>query len=241
MAKFGSSSVFYLVDGRSLLGSKPKGLSYKIKAEHEEATGLGDTILHSLPTGIQSVDLVQTGAFFDTTNTHTYLSDVADSPQETLAVACCGFGGNTIELPFVGFGGVFKAEYDVISQVGNLTKANTKYGFNGSVEQGVILYPLAAATIDANSTTVDQSAGTTAGGAGYVQCTAFSGLTNVIYTIEHSTDGASWSTLITFSTITSAPTAERVAVSGTVNRYVRAVVNVTGTGSATAFVGFKRN
>lgn len=241
MPKFGTSSVFYLVDGRSLLGSKPKALSYAIKAQHEEATGLGDTVMQTLPTGIQSVDLVQQGAFFDTTNTHTYLSDVADSSQETMAVACCGFGGNTIELPFVGFGGVFKAEYDVISQVGNLTKANTKYGFNGSVEQGVIIHPLAARTSDTNGTTVDQSAGTSAGGVGYLQVTAFSGFSGVVVTIEHSTNNSTWATLLTFTTVAAAPTAERVAVSGTVNRYVRAVIDVTGSGSVTAFVGFKRN
>jgi hypothetical protein len=239
--KFGSASVFYLVDGRSLIGSKPKGLSYKITAQHEDTTGIGDTIMNTLPTGVSGIDLQQSGAYFDTTNTHTFLSDVADSVQETASVACVGFGGNTLGQPFVGFGGIFKAEYDVIAQGAKLTKANTKFAFGGAIDSGVILSPLAAATIDANGTTVDQLAGTTAGGAGYVQCTAFSGLTNVIYTIEHSTDGLSWGTLITFSTITAAPTAERVAVSGTVNRYVRAVINVTGTGSATALVGFKRN
>lgn len=240
-AKYGSSSIFYLSDGRSLLGAAPKSLSYKIAAAHDDVTGLGDTILKSLPTGVSSVSLTQQGAFFDTANTHTYLSDVADSPQEVLSVICAGFGGNTLGQPFVGFGGAFKASYEVISQIGKLTKANTTFGMGGAMEQGVILYPLADATVDANGTTVDQSAGTTAGGVGYVQCTAFSGLTNVIYTIEHSTDGSSWSTLITFSTITSAPAAERVSVSGTVNRYVRAAVNVTGTGSATALIGFKRN
>lgn len=241
MPKFGSSSVFYLVGGRSLLGAKPKTLSYKIAARHEDSTGVGDTIMETLPTGVSGVSLEQGGAFFDTANTHTFLSDVADSVQETTDVICAGFGGNTIELPFVGFAGAYKAEYDVLCQIGDLTKANTRYGFNGVCDQGVILHPLAARTTDTNGTTVDQLAGTSAGAVGYVQCTAFSGFSGVLVTIEHSTNGSAWATLLTFTTIASAPTAERVAVAGTVNRYVRAVIDVTGSGSITVFVGLKRN
>lgn len=242
-SKFGSSSIFYMVDGRSLLGAAPKTLRYKIAAKHEDVTGLGDSIMKTLPTGISSVEFEQGGAFFDTTNTHTFLSDVADSPQETTSVICAGFGGNTIELPFVGISGAFKADYDVLAQIGDLTKANTVYAFGGAVDQGVIMHPLAARTTDTNGTTVDQAAGTTAGGAGYVQCTAFSGFSGVVVKVQHSTDNSLWSDLITFTTIASAPTAERQALgsTATVNRYVRALIDVTGSGSITVFVGFKRN
>lgn len=239
-AKHSSSAVFYLVGGRSLLGAKPKTLTYKITAEHETSTGLGDTFMASLPTGIQSVSLEQGGAFFDTANTHTFLSDVADSAQETSDVICAGFGGNTIELPFVGFAGAFKAEYDVISQIRELTKANTKYAFNGAIDDGVIIHPLAARTTDTNGTTVDQAASSSAGGAGYLQITALSGFTGVVVKIQDSPDDSVWSDLITFTNVTAAPAAERLTVSGDVDRYVRAVIDVTGTGSVTVFVGFNR-
>lgn len=240
MPKYGSSSAFVLVGGRSLLGAKPKTLSYKIAARHEEATGVGDTVMSTLPTGVRAVSLEQGGAFFDTANTHTFLSDVADSVQETASVICAGFGGDTIEQPFVGFEGAYKVEYDVLAQIGNLTKANTRFAFNGAIDQGIILHPLAARTTDTNHTTVDQGASSSAGGAGYVQVTAYSGLTNAVIKIQDSPDNAVWSDLIVFATVTAANVAERATVAGTVDRYVRAIVDVTGTGSVTFFVGFNR-
>ena len=241
MPRYGSSSVFYLVGGRSLLGVQPKTLTSKIAASHEDVTGLGDTIVKTSPTGVQAVGLEHGGAFFDTTSLHAVLSDVADSVQETADVVCVGFGGDTVSQPFIGFEGVYKGEYDVLCQIGNLTKANTKFLFNGAIDRGLILHPLAARTVDTNGTAVDNTAGTTAGGAGYVQVTAYSGLTNAVIKIQHSTDNSVWADLITFATVTAAPTAERKAVSGTVNRYVRALVDVTGTGSTTVFVGFNRS
>lgn len=240
MAKFGSASVFYLAGGRSLLGAKPKGLRYKIAAAHEDTLGLGDTIMTTLPTGITMVQLEQSGAFFETTSLHAVLSDVADSVQETTEVICAGFGGNTIELPFVGFSGAFRAEYDVLCEIQKLTKANTKYLFSGAVDQGVILHPLAARTGDTNHTTVDQDASSSAGGAGYLQVTAFSGFSGAVIKIQDSPDDSVWSDLITFTTVDEAPFSERVAVTGDVDQYVRAIVDVTGTGSVTFFVGFAR-
>jgi hypothetical protein len=241
MPKYGSPSVAYYLGGRSLLGIQVKGMSSKVSAMHEDTTGLGDTFVKTQPTGVSKAMLQHSGAFFETTSLHAVLADVADSPQESTDVICALFGGDTLGQPFVGFSGVCKGSYETLCQMGKLTKANTTFLFNGAFDDGVILHPLAARTTDTNGTTVDQSAGTSAGGAGYVQCTAFSGFSGVVVTIEHSTDGSSWATLLTFTTIAAAPTAERVAVSGTVNRYVRAVVDVTGSGSITVFVGFNRN
>jgi hypothetical protein len=240
-AKYGSASVFYLLGGRSLLGVNARTVGYTVASLHDDITGVGDSIIKTVPTGVQQASIEHGGAFFDTTSLHDVLRDVADSAQETSDVLCAGFGGDTLGQPFVGFGGVYKAEYEPIAEIGKLTKANTKFALNGQVDQGVILHPLAARTTDTNGTTVDQSAGTSAGGVGYVQCTAFSGFSGVVVTIEHSTDGSSWATLLTFATLAAAPGAERKAVSGTVNRYVRAVIDVTGSGSITVWVGFKRN
>lgn len=79
------------------------------------------------------------------------------------------------------------------------------------------------------------------GGVGYQSVSALSGFTGFIGKIEHSDDDATYTTLITFTNVTSAPAAERKTVSGTVKRYVRFNGDVTGSGSITPFVGFKRN
>ena len=69
--------------------------------------------------------------------------------------------------------------------------------------------------------------------------TAFSGFTTATVKIQHSTDASSWADLITFTAFTGA-TWERKAVANgtTVNRYVRAVTDVTGTGTTTFLVAF---
>lgn len=240
MPRYGSGSVFYLVGGRSLLGVNPKSLSSKITALHENATGLGDTIVKSLPTGVFQTMLQHGGAFFDTTSLHAVLSDVADSVQETADVVCLGYGGDTIGQPFIGFEGVYKGEYETQCEIGRLTKANTRFLFNGAYDDGVILHPLTARTQDTNHTSVDQLASSSAGAVGYLQVTAFSGFSQAVIKIQDSSDDSNWDDLITFTTVTSAPTAERLTVSGTVNRYVRAIVDVTGSGSVTFFVGINR-
>lgn len=241
MPTYVSSNVFYLAGGRNLLAAIPKGLSYKISAAHEDVSGLGDTILRTLPTGISSIDLAQTGAYFETAAMHDVFKDVADSAQEAADVLCVGFGGDTLGQPFAGFEGIYKAEYEVISQGKELTKANVKYAFNGALDQGVILHPLAARTTDGNGTTVDQAAGSSNGGVGYLQVSAFSGLTQIVVKIQDSADNSTWADLITFTTVTTASIALRATVSGSVDRYVRAIWDVTGTGSSMFFAGFARN
>ncbi|MCG3776796.1 MAG: hypothetical protein JW395_3667 [Nitrospira sp.] len=81
---------------------------------------------------------------------------------------------------------------------------------------------------------------TNAGGVAYCQCTAFSGLTNLVLKITHSPDDSTYAALTTFATIT-AVTKERKTVTGTVDRYLSSNGDVTGTGSVTVFSGFCRN
>ncbi len=92
--------------------------------------------------------------------------------------------------------------------------------------------------------TVAGAAGTVtaSGGAGFQQVTAFSGFSGFVGKVRHSDDNATFADLATFANVTSAPAAERVAVSTStaVNRYLAYDGNVTGTGSITVFGGFVR-
>lgn len=83
-------------------------------------------------------------------------------------------------------------------------------------------------------------ANSTGGGAGYLQVTACTGFTNFVGKIRDSADDTTYADLVTFADNVSAPFAERVAVAGTVDRYLSFDGNVTGTGSITAFAGFCR-
>lgn len=107
------------------------------------------------------------------------------------------------------------------------------------VDMGVSLHALGAETADSNGTSVDNAASSSNGGVATLHLTAYSGLTDIVIKVQHSTDDSNWSDLITFTTAT-AVTKERKTVTGTVNRYVRCLWDVTGTGSATFVTAFAR-
>jgi hypothetical protein len=326
--KFGSQSVFLLSNGVSLIAAKLKSLSYKITAPQEDTTGLGDSWREFTPVGIGQVDLTVGEGLFDTTastGSHAVLSGgIATTVQATPRVVCLGVAGDTAGYEFVGFEGTFQSSYDVLAQVGQLTKANAEYVIKGRFERGQIVQPLAVQTGDwstdtanteidytldttqrvipitsnsqANPTVintpvphglatndivliagvsgsspdingertvtvistttfsvaVNTSAGTggtggsfvrsnTIGGAvGFLQVTACSGFTNFVGKIRDSADNSTYADLITFADNVSAPFAERVTTTGTIDRYLTFDGNITGSGSITAWAGLCR-
>jgi hypothetical protein len=105
-----------------------------------------------------------------------------------------------------------------------------------SVDMGFVLHALGAETADADGTSVDRGVGvsTTLGLVAAVHVTAYSGLTSLELKIQHSTDNSSWSDLVSFTSITGVGNQiVKVATGTTVNRYLRTVTDVTGTGSVT--------
>lgn len=83
------------------------------------------------------------------------------------------------------------------------------------------------------------------GGVGYVQVPdlTLGGYDSATVNVRHSADNAVWATLLTFTAITTAPSAERKTVTGTVNRYLATSGAYVGAGSDPAItpaVGFAR-
>jgi hypothetical protein len=90
-----------------------------------------------------------------------------------------------------------------------------------------------------------KQASTQNGGSGYLQVSqlALGGFTNFQAKVRHSVDNAAWVDLVTFTVVTAAPAAERVAVAGTVNRYLASSGAYGGAGAeqtVTAAIGFAR-
>jgi hypothetical protein len=110
-----------------------------------------------------------------------------------------------------------------------------------SVDMGFVVHALTAETADGNGTTVDRGVGstTTGGGIAAIHATAYSGLTSAALKIQHSTDNSVWADLVSFTTLTAIGSERKsVAAGTTINRYVRVVTDVTGTGSITFLVAF---
>lgn len=109
---------------------------------------------------------------------------------------------------------------------------------DGRTDFGVSLHDLAAETGTVDEDSFDGSASSAGGGVAQLHVTAFSG-TDCDIEIQHSANDSSWSTLAAFTSVTGA-TAERVAVTGTVNRYLRASVTGGTFSSVTFQAGFAR-
>ena len=131
--------------------------------------------------------------------------------------------------------------YKVGSPATGLIQSNAEIQSSSGLGYGVILQPVAALTATGNGAAVDNAAATTKGGAGHLHIIAFAGTTPTITVkIQHSVDNSAWVDLITFTAATG-KTAERIEVTGTVNRYLRAIRTIGGTTpSFTIAVAFAR-
>ncbi|MDG4750624.1 hypothetical protein O7630_06720 [Micromonospora sp. WMMD718] len=128
---------------------------------------------------------------------------------------------------------------DVQSATDDAVKVSVSAQADDGVDVGRVLHVHQAETANGNTTAVDDAASTATGGAGALHVTALTGLTGLTVKVQHSTDNTVWADLITFTAATG-KTSERKAITGAVNRYVRALWTVTGTGSATFAVAFAR-
>lgn len=118
-----------------------------------------------------------------------------------------------------------------------------------SVDFGYVLVAPTAITADGNGTAVDRGTSLSAGPvantpnglAAALHVTAYSGLTSVAIKIQHSTDNSSWADVTggAFVAVTAVGSQRITVPRGTqLNRYVRAVTDVTGTGSITYLMAF---
>lgn len=127
----------------------------------------------------------------------------------------------------------FNASTDAVS--------NQTYGIKG----GVMLTAGASIAFGSlgNLASVDNSASSTNGGMGVLHVTANSitGGTTTIK-VQHSADNSTWADLITFTAVSASTTTQQLsAVTGTINRYVRATASTAGSsGSITYHIAFAR-
>lgn len=157
--------------------------------------------------------------------------------DNALQVTVCPYGTAIGLFAMTAVGDV--AEHSIDGAVADAVGFTMTTQADESVDMGFIAHALGAETVDGNGTAVDRTAGSTNGGVAAIHVTAYSGLTSAAIKVQHSTDNSVWTDLVAFTTAT-AVTSERklIAAGTTVNRYVRAVTDVTGTGSVTFLVAF---
>lgn len=162
--------------------------------------------------------------YFDPTWNDTW-DNIGDAPG---AVLTFGPGGVALgaEVRLVK---VLTAAYTEGAEIGGVVTFDWDVTADGAVGFGRVIAASAAITGDANGAAFDYTAETTAGGIAHLHVTSVSASDSIVVTIEDSTNGSSgWATIGTFAS-KSAAGAERIAIAGTIKRYVRAVYDVTGT------------
>lgn len=124
---------------------------------------------------------------------------------------------------------------DTGAEIGGAVTVSAEGQSTTGIDGIVVLKALSAVTAGGNGTQVDNTTSTTTGAVGYLQVTGISGTPTLVAKVQHSTDGSTWVDLITFTSVTTANTAERIAVSGTVNRYLRALWTISGGSPSATF------
>lgn len=210
----------------------------------------------------RSVETAETTAFGN--NAKTYIIGLQDGTMslsgmfdgdagavdETLAAAIGGDASNIVTVAPEGLANGKRAfsaavkdtSYEVSSPVGDVVSASLEVQADGGIDSGRVLSGNAAVTANGESASVDNTTSSTGGGVGYLHVTANTRNGAGTFKVQHSSDNVTFADLITFASVTSSTTtSERVAVTGTVNRYVRASHAPGGsTGSVTYSMTFAR-
>ena len=130
--------------------------------------------------------------------------------------------------------------YNVQSPAADAVRVSATFDGDGPVSSGVSLHDLVAVSGAGNYASVDQSSSSAFGGFGQLHVTALTG-TNVIVKIQDSTDNSTFADFITFTSATGATQQRSATVTGTLNRYVRAIVSGGTFSSATFTCSLARN
>jgi hypothetical protein len=135
-----------------------------------------------------------------------------------------------------------KTSYEVSSPVGDVVSTSLSIQADGGIDRGVLLGAATAVTSSGEGASQDNAASSANGGAAYLHVTANTRDGASTFKVQHSSDNTTWADLATFASVSSATvTSEKVAVTGTVNRYLRASHAPGGsTGSVTYTMAFAR-
>lgn len=247
MPKFGPDDLGLLLDGRNI-SQDSIDATVESEALTEQTNGWGDSWVEHTALGLKQGSLSWNG-FYDDASGGT--KDALNDAEVGAAGVASVILGTSQGSDFIGAAGLKAAVARAAAR-----DALVKYSLNlqGSiVEDGEVIEPEGAQSGNGatSSGSLDNSAASSNGGAGYLQVTALTlgGYTSVTVKIQESSDngaGDAWADLVTFTAVTAADVAERIAVAAgsTVERYLRVELTWNGSGSGesiTLWCGFARS
>lgn len=210
----------------------------------------------------QSVETAETTAFGD--DDKTYITGLADGTMSGSGmfdgqagavdeILSSVIGSATADVITVGVDGATagrvtlsmearQTSYEVSAPVSDVVAANIEAQATGGVDRGIFLAARSVVTATGQGASEDNAAATSNGGVAYLHATVNSRDDASTFKVQHSTDNVSFVDLATFSSVSaSATSGQRVAVTGTVYRYIRASHAPGGSsGSVTYSIAFAR-
>ena len=212
--------------GSAALAAYLTGVSTSTTTETADSTDLTAQTKNFVP-GLSDSTISCSGLFeplYDTSAVAAF-GAAANSP---VTVAPAGFALGNPVLVLAGR----QTTYELTGAVGAVVAANINIQGDGRFDAGVSLADLEEVSASGNGSAHTAAAGTSGGGVATLHVTACSGTLTV--KVQHSTNNSTWTDLATFTAATGA-TSQRVEVTGTVNRYLRASWTLTGSGATATF------
>lgn len=207
--------------------------------ETAETTAFGDSAKTYI-VGLQDGTLSLSGMFDGNTAAvdETLSTTIGADANDVISVAPEGLTAGKVAFSAA----VKQTSYEISSPVGDVVAASLEVQADGGVDRAVVLAGNAAVTSNGTGASQDNTASSANGGAAYLHVTANTRNGSSTFKVQHSSDNTTFVDLATFTSVgTSSTTAERVVVSGTVNRYLRASHAPGGsTGSVTYSMTFAR-
>jgi len=120
--------------------------------------------------------------------------------------------------------------HNVDSSIQNLTVTSAQFLACEGLRRGLVLAPLGVYSTTGNGASIDNGAATTNGLVAHLHTTTKAGTTPTLdWKVQHSVDNSTWVDLITFAQVTD-KNVQRLSATGTVNRYLRAIRTIGGSG-----------
>ena len=193
-----------------------------------EVTSLADTSKAYVP-GLLDYSLNLDGMFDDSASaTSVWTAITTPIGASTSVVTSVAPSGFAVSNP-VWLIPARTVNYEVQSQVADVVTFSMSIGSSDTASTGVSLASLTALTATGTGTSVDNAAATSNGFVAHIHVTASAGTTPTMTAlVQHSTNNSTWTTLGTFTAVTGT-TSQRIAGTGTVNRYARISYTIGGT------------
>jgi hypothetical protein len=221
MANYGPASAFILVGGRNITPDTYT-LDETIEQTIEQTNSLGDSWEEHLPVGIGKVTLEAAGGLYETTTDR--IMTALQAQGESRQLVAYGFEGATTGSNSVQIDGTYAATWKRIAERNGLTKAHAVHVISGQYMTAKILHGLtseASSSGDTTTASVDHGAATTGGATVDLHLVSLTlgGALGIVLTAIDSADNVTFANLVTFTSATGAPFAERKTATGTVDRY----------------------